>query len=96
MGNAAVSQRQQPCKEMQLCTGKENRPPAVLVACQARKGRGLLSFSSEMWLSFMQQVGLPWNKALGRHRGTTDLPGELAWSPSLVPLAVGTGMGHNW
>ena len=94
-GKAVAPQRQQPHKEKQLCTGKESRPPAVPVARRARKGPGLLSFSRETWLSSMQRVDLPWNKAVGRHGGTTDPPGELAWSPSLVPLAVGTGVRHN-
>lgn len=38
----------------------------------------------------MHRVDLLWNEAVGRHRGTTDRPSELAWAPSLIPLAVGT------
>lgn len=56
----------------------------------ARKGPGLLSFSREGWLSLLQRVDLLWNEAVGRHRGTTDHPGELAWTPALTSLAVGT------
>lgn len=84
-GKAAASQGQQPCEEKQLCTGKVSRPAAVPVARRARKGPGLLSFSREVRLSLMQRVDLPWNEAVGRHGGTTDPPGELAGSPSLLP-----------
>lgn len=43
----------------------------------------------------MRRVDLPWNEAVGRHGGTRDSPGELAWSPSLLPLGAGTGERHN-
>lgn len=85
MGKAAAFQRQQPCKEKQICTGRENRPPAVPMAHWARKEPGLLSFSREVWFSLMQRVNLPWNKSVRRHRGTTDPLGELARSSFRVP-----------
>lgn len=37
----------------------------------------------------MQRVDLLWKEAVGRHRGTTDPPGEL------IPPTVGTRVRHN-
>ena len=55
----------------------------------------LFKISREAWLSFTRRVDLLWSKAVGRHRGTADLPGELAWPPPLVSPAVGTEVWHN-